>query len=116
MAHDAKDIAGTWHAFPSGLVIRFNADGTATFGLDANGEPIGYAADTWFQEEQLFIEFTDYDGEIGECAKAKGVYQVNLFPNGGLRFVTVRDECQLRVDVLGGRTRPGAELIFHPVE
>jgi hypothetical protein len=114
VAYDIDEIAGYWHDFPNGLSIRFNRDGTVSFGLDANGKTIGYEGNFGFRGEQLLIDFIDYDGQDEACANGVGVYQVNSLDNGGLAFVPLRDRCQVRVNALSGN---GVESgpIFHPV-
>jgi hypothetical protein len=115
MGSSADQIAGTWHSFPNGLLIRFNRDGTADFGVDTDGKAIGYSANTWVKGDQLFITFSDYDGDNADCVGATGIYQTQQQRGGSLRFVLVEDACQFRATALSGRAELGSELLFHPV-
>lgn len=106
-------VEGAWYSFPGGLVVRFNDDGSADFGVDADGTPYGYRAETWFEGDNLSIRFLDYDGIIDLCREATGVYQVQQLDEGVIRFVTVEDDCQFRSDALSGHADLGFELAFH---
>lgn len=109
------DFEGAWYNFPGGLMIRFNGDGSADFGVDTDGTPIGYQAQTWFEGDNLSIRFLDYDGAMDSCRDATGVYQVQQLDGGNIRFVTIDDACQFRSDALSGHKDLGFELVFHSV-
>jgi hypothetical protein len=115
LAGDTGVLNGTWYAFPGGLMIRFNANGTADFGLDADGGSVGFEADTWIEDTRLHITFIDYDGENEECRSATGIYEVQWLENNYLKFKVVHDDCQFRSNVLSGNAVLGSELLFHPV-
>jgi hypothetical protein len=106
---------GAWYSFPGGLMIRFNSDGSADFGVDTDGTPIGYQAHTWFEGDKLSIRFSNYDGAMESCRDATGVYQVQQLKGGNIRFVTIDDACQFRSDALSGHKDLGFELVFHYV-
>jgi hypothetical protein len=108
-------LRGTWYAFPGGLMIRFNANGTADFGLDIDGKAVGFSANTWLEDTRLHITFTDYDGENEGCRSATGIYEVQSLDNNYLKFKVVHDDCQLRSNVLSGNADLGSELLYHPV-
>lgn len=107
------DIEGVWYSFPVGLVVQVSGDGSADFGVDTDGTPTGYQAETWFEDDKLFIQFSNYDGEVDLCRTATGIYQVQQLGDGIIRFVTIDDPCQFRVDALSGRADLGFELAFH---
>jgi hypothetical protein len=109
------DIEGVWYSFPVGLVVQVHGDGIADFGVDADGTPTGYQAVTWFEEGKLFVQFSNYDGKTDLCRTAIGIYQVQQRSDGIIRFVTIDDPCQFRVDALSGRADLGFELAFHAV-
>lgn len=115
-ASSLEQIAGAWYAFPVGTAVRFNDDGTADFGLNMAGEAIGYSARTWFEGRQLFIAFTNFDGESEGCGTAAGSYTVQLFEDGSMTFSSVADTCRIRSDILGGQPDLGFEPRFHPVQ
>lgn len=108
-----NDFEGAWYNFPGGLMIQFNGDGSADFGVDTDGTPIGYQAQTWFEGDKFSIRFSDYDGAIDSCRGATGVYQVQQLDDGNIRFVTINDACQFRSDALSGHKDLGFEPVFH---
>ena len=116
LATSSEDIAGMWFSLPSGLVLQFNDDGTAQFGVDSDGTTLGYEAQTWFEGTRLFIKFVAYDGVSEACATATGTYEVQLLDSGNLRFVRAQDECQLRVDALLGAADAEIALEYSPIE
>lgn len=107
------DIEGAWYSFPGGLVVQFNGDGSADFGVDTDGTPYGYRAETWFEGDKLSIRFSNYDGNVDPCREATGLYQVQRLDDGLIRFVTINDACQFRADALSGHADLGFELAFH---
>lgn len=115
-ATSSEDIAGMWFSLPSGLVLRFNDDGSAQFGVDSDGTTLGYDAQTWFEGTRLFIRFVASDGLSEACAAATGTYEVQLLDSGNLSFVHAQDECQLRVDALQGASDMELGLEYSPVD
>lgn len=107
------DIEGVWYSFPVGLVVRVHGDGSADFGVDADGTPAGYQAETWFEDDRLFVKFSNYDGEAEHCRTSTGIYQVQQLGDGIIRFVTIADPCQFRANSLSGHADLGFELAFH---
>ncbi len=111
-----EEIAGTWHAFPVGLVLQFNDDGSAQFGLDWDGTAIGNEAEIEFEGQELSIRFTNYDGQNEACASSAGLYTVQLHQSGNISFEPVQDDCQFRMDILSGTPEAGFRLMYHPVQ
>lgn len=116
LASRLEQIAGAWYAFPVGTAVRFNDDGSADFGLNAAGEAIGYEARVWFEGQQLFIAFTNFDGESEVCGTKVGSYVVQLLEDGSITFRSIADACHFRSDILSGHSDLGSELRFHPVQ
>jgi len=108
-------IVGAWHSFPAGMVVQFDANGTAHFGVDQGGKAFGFEAETWMNGETLSFMFTNYDGEDEACRSATGVYQIGLAASGAINFLAVDDQCQMRVNILEGNPELGYEPIFHPL-
>lgn len=115
IAASSADIAGTWFSLPTGLVLQFNADGTAQFGVDSDGTTLGYEAQTWFEGTRLFVKFVDNDGPSAACANEIGSYQVQVLETGNLKFVDAIDDCQLRIDALQGASGMDLALEYNPV-
>ena len=111
-----REIAGTWYGFPAGVMFKLNDDGSAHIGLDWNGTEIGYDARIWFESQKLSIQFTDYDGKNSGCASSVGQYSVKLHLNGNIRFEPVHDDCQFRMEVLGGAADSDFRVMYHPVQ
>lgn len=115
-ANSLEQIAGAWYAFPVGTAIRFNDDGTADFGLDMAGKVVGYSARTWFEGRQLFIAFTNFDGESEGCGTDIGRYTVQLLENSSIAFESIGDTCRFRSNMLGGHPATDSELRFQPAQ
>lgn len=113
-AQQSEQISGTWHGFPYGLLLQINNDGSAQFGLDTDGTPIGYSAMMWFEDQQLSVLFTNYDGPNETCRSAVGFYTVQLHQGGAIRFETVHDECRFRQEILSGLSERG--LLYPPFQ
>ena len=111
-----REIAGTWYGFPAGVMFKLNDDGSAHIGLDWNGTEIGYDARIWFESQKLSIQFTDYDGRSLGCVSSVGRYSVELHSNGNIHFETVRDDCQFRMEILGGGAVSDFRVMYHPVQ
>jgi hypothetical protein len=110
-----EEIAGKWHRFPVGLLIQFNDDGSAQFGLDWDGSFAGYEATIWFEGQELSVRFTNYDGQDEACASTTGRYTVQLHQGESLSFVAVHDDCLFRMDSLSGRGEEELGLMYHRV-
>lgn len=116
LAGSHAEISGTWHSFPVGLLVRFQDDGRASFGLDSTGEAVGQDADAWFEGNQLHIRFNDYAGESEVCETAVGVYEVHVREGGSISFMPVIEDCEVRLNALNGHPDLRSDLVFHPVE
>ena len=112
-AQSIDQISGKWHAFPSGLLIQINEDGSAQFGQDLDGMPIGYRAEMKFRNQQLHVRFTDYFGSEEPCKTAVGRYTVRNHESGAIRFDLVQDECLFRLQMLSGE--PDVGMLYHGV-
>lgn len=111
-----QEIQGAWYAFPAGLAIRFNEDGSGLFGSVGDDDRTGISVETHFEDDLLQIWFADYQGESEDCQTATGVYTVQRLDGGNIRFSPIQDDCQFRLDALNGRADLGFELTFHPVD
>ncbi len=111
-----QEIAGTWHGFPIGILLQFIDDGTAHFGLDLEGTKIGYEGRMWFEGQKLSIMFTDYDDQINGCSTSVGQYSVELHTGGAIRFEPIHDDCQFRLQILGGAAGTDFKMMHHPVQ
>ena len=109
-------LAGTWYAFPGGILLQFNGDGSAQFGLDTTGAVLGYEATTNFEEQLLSIRFTNYDGQDEACRQQVGLYTVQLHQGGPISFEPVRDDCRFRLESLSGSSEADFRLLFHPLQ
>ena len=114
-ATTVNKLIGTWHAFPVGLILRFNDDGSAQFGLDNDGTASGYEATVRFESQLLSIQFTNYDGQNEACHKQAGLYTVQLHPGGQISFEPVHDNCLFRLENLRGSEEGSFRLMFHQV-
>lgn len=115
-AASSQDIAGRWFSLPGGLMLQFNDDGSAQFGIDSDGTTLGYEAQTWFEGTHLFIKFIANVGLSDACANATGSYEVQLLDSGNLKFVDAQDKCQLRRDALQGAPDTQLPLEYSPVD
>ena len=111
-----QEIVGRWHGFPTGVLLQFNDDGSAHFGLDWDGTEIGYEARIWFESQRLSILFTDFDGHINGCSTSVGLYNVDLHSEGTISFKPVHDDCQFRMEILGGAAAADFRMMYHPVK
>lgn len=111
-----QEIVGTWHAFPIGVLLQFDDDGSAHFGLDSEGTLIGREARIWFENQGLSILFTEHDDQIDGCSASVGHYNVELSSDGTIRFESVHDDCQFRVQILQGAADTDSRMIYHPVQ
>jgi hypothetical protein len=112
---DLAEISGIWHSFPAGILMGINQAGDVQFGLDSDGHGIGLEADAWFSGNELHLVYIDYDGAALECRAAEGIYEVQMLPNGSLKFMAIADDCQVRRQLLSGDVELGAGPLFHPV-
>lgn len=111
-----NELTGTWHAFPGGLVIRFNDDGSAQFGLDTGGTVLGYDAVAKFENQLLSIQFTNYDGQNKGCHRQVGLYSVQSHQGGYISFAPIVDDCIFRLESLSGPAETGVGMMFHPLQ
>ena len=110
-----EEIAGKWYGFPMALLLQFNDDGSAQFGLDLDGTAIGYEAMIWFEDQELFVQFTNYDGHIEACASSIGRYTVQLHQGESISFTAVHDDCLFRMENLSGRGEEEFGLMYHRI-
>ena len=111
-----QELQGAWYAFPAGLAIQFNQDGSGTFGSVGDDDMTGIALKTRFEGELLQISFAGYQGESEECKTVSGVYSVQRLADGNIRFSPVQDACQFRLDALNGAADLGFGLTFHALD
>ena len=111
-----QELQGAWYAFPAGLAIQFNQDGSGLFGSAGGDDMTGIALKTRFEGELLQISFAGYQGESEECQTATGVYSVQRLAGGNIHFSPVQDDCKFRLDALNGAADLGFELTFHPLD
>ena len=112
-ASTIDELTGTWYAFPVGLLLQFNNDESAQFGLNTDGTTLGYDAIISFEGELLSIRFTNYDGENAPCHEQAGLYTVQLHQGGQISFDPARDDCLFRLESLSGSAEADFRLIFH---
>jgi hypothetical protein len=111
-----QELQGAWYAFPAGLAIEFNHDGSGLFGSVSGNDAGGISFDSRFEGDHLQIWFAEYQGESEECQTTTGVYTVESLEAGNIRFSPVQDHCQFRLDALNGQADLGFELTFHPLD
>jgi hypothetical protein len=116
IAGTVREIAGTWYRFPVGMLLQFNDDGSAIFGLDWDGTAVGYEARIWFEDQELSILFTNYDDQDEACASAAGLYTVQINEDGTISFELVHDDCHFRMEILSGSAESSTGLIYHPIQ
>ena len=85
-AESIDQISGSWHGFPSGLLLQINEDGSAQFGQNRDGTLIGYRAEMELKGSQFHVRFNDYSGFEASCQSAIGIYTVQINDNGAVRF------------------------------
>ena len=111
-----EQIAGQWYRFPVGLLLQFNDDGSAQFGLDWDGSFAGTEAMIWFVGQEMSVRFTNYDGQDEACASTIGRYTVLLHQGESISFAAVHDDCLFRMDSLSGRGEEEFGLMYHRVQ
>lgn len=98
LATSIEDILGTW--FGSGehtLYHRFTPDGTCLVAVSKRrleSEP-NVVCTCSFEGAQMTMACSEADG-LPSCP-GNGVYEVQLLPNGNIKFVKVEDSCAKRV-------------------
>ena len=107
------ELSGVWHAFPNGLLLQFEEDGSALFGLDTQGNVLGYEAVILFESQILSIQFTDYEGRHEACLGQAGLYSVQSHPDGSISFALIKDNCQFRRESLSGRLETDVSPRFY---
>lgn len=115
-ASSIEQVAGRWFAFPAGLLIQINPDGSAQFGLDRDGTVLGHQAQMWFEGPELSVRYTDYEGQDAACAKQTGHYTVDTYESGNITFIPVEDDCRSRMESLSGAAETGFRVNYHPVQ
>ena len=111
-----QELQGAWYAFPAGLAIEFNQDGSGLFGSVSGDGTGGISFDSRFEGDRLLIWFDDYQGESHECQTATGIYTLQGLEGGNIRFSPEHDDCQFRIDALNGQASLGFELTFHALD
>ena len=109
------ELTGTWHAFPNGLVLRFNDDGSTQFGLDTDGVTLGYEAKITVENSILSIQFTTYNAQNDACLGQVGRYAVQSHDGGYLSFARIDDDCLFRTELLTGTSAADSSIMFHPL-
>ncbi len=94
LASSAKDIVGTWLGLGTdGLYQRFNQDGTCQTGLAQGSVDVEC---TWrFDGTRLVMTEVKAIG-LPPCSSKTGTYEVQLLPNGNIKFVRISDSCAPR--------------------
>ncbi len=100
----ASDLVGTWFGIArDGMYETFTADGvllTSASGSSADAE-LSYS----FDGTNLVLKETRAIG-LPPCGARIGTYQVELLPNGNIRFRTVSDSCTGRRNTLAQEHKP----------
>jgi hypothetical protein len=98
LATSAKDIVGTWRGIAfDGMYQRFNEDGTCQ--TSSTPETLTTKPDAEctfeFAGTQMFLTEVKATG-LPPCRSRTGTYEVQLLPNGRIKFVVVSDGCAPR--------------------
>lgn len=109
LASKIEDLVGVWHRTELAAVevyIEFKEDGTCRFATVPDSElelhPL-MGGEFWFEGTQLHWKVFDAVGTWRACLaedRQVGIYQVELLPNGNLKFVKIEDKCGDRFWVL----------------
>ena len=102
LATSIMDIVGVWeHPLPGISGFReFREDGTnsSAAGVIENLSEQPYTeGESWFEGNRFMINIIDsvVPDQI-KCIGVVGIYEVQLLADGGLRFVVIEDECEVR--------------------
>ena len=114
LAQNIDEITGIWHGFPTGLLLQINEDGSAQFGQDRDGTPIGYRAELKFRNQQLYVRFIDSSISEERCQATIGRYIVQIHESGAIHFDPVQDDCHFRLQILKGPSNSG--MLYHRID
>ncbi len=109
LASSAEDIVGTWQSTASSVEVQINEDGTIHAQSSSTGEinelEFRFEGTRFFQKNSRGLGCTLEGHETG-------IYDVELFENGNLKYIVIEDECLTRVNYLAGRI---IEVEWEPV-
>jgi hypothetical protein len=115
LAASVDDIAGTWHKTSSVYAfmgyIQFKPDGTGRLGAAFDGVEVlaKVEGEYWFEGTQLFWKAASAEPNYEHClqpGKETGKYNIEILPNGNLKFEMVEDGCPSRVAAFTGEWEP----------
>jgi hypothetical protein len=111
LATEVDDIDGTWHKTSSVYAfmgyIQFKPDGTGRLGAAFDGVEVlaKVEGEYWFEGTQLFWKAASAEPNYEHClqpGKETGKYNIEILPNGNLKFEMVEDGCPSRVAAFTG--------------
>lgn len=115
LAASVDDIAGTWHKTSSVYAfmgyIQFKPDGTGRLGAAFDGVEVlaKVEGEYWFEGTQLLWKAASAEPNYEHClqpGKETGKYNIEILPNGNLKFEMVEDGCPSRVAAFTGEWEP----------
>ena len=108
LATSAEQIAGTWWGMAAdGMYQRINKDGTWLTGTSLQSLANGGDAELTFRFEGTQLILTEVKATgLPPCAAKTGTYQVQLLPNGNIKFLKVQDSCGPRARTMAQEHKP----------
>jgi|GEM_PF-2799440 len=100
---DVKQLLGTWHGEGSmgAMYQRYDTDGTVRQAFaqeDLDTKPNGRCK---YQFAEAKLTLTDCHAQgVRNCPVDPAVYQVQLLPDGKIRFLVVQDKCGPRTETM----------------
>jgi hypothetical protein len=112
-ADSVEDIVGTWRRVGGNSVeyVQYTEDGTfigCVDELESLGSSSACSGEFWFEGVQYLEKYGEVTGGEG-CGLEAGVYDLNLQPNGNIKFVKVEDKRNPRANWRQGRISFGED-------
>ena len=108
LATRAEQIIGTWFGTAAdGMYQRFSLDGTnqTARSLDSLNSSPDAECTFRFEGTQFILTEVKSPG-LPPCGAKTGTYQVQLLPNGNIKFVKVQDSCAPRARTTAQEHKP----------
>jgi len=98
LATKAEDILGTWVGTGAdALYQQFNANGTVNTARSRENVAAKPDSRSTFRFEGTHLILTEVEATgLPPCDAKTAIYEVQLLPNGNMRFVAVDDKCSPR--------------------
>ena len=95
LATSAEQIVGTWLGIKAdGMYERFNLDGTSQVAVSLDTLADKPDTEMTFRFEGTRFIYTEVKATgLPSCGSTPGIYEVQLLPNGNIKFVRIQDAC-----------------------